>query len=98
MHLQGQKVDIGWRSPLSAVVPLFEEPEGPTPTQYNLYPSNTRKITTILLPSPLNASAEESALEALLNEPKFHPDGAMPGFGPSHKHLFKDFTELYIRS
>jgi len=64
---------------------------------YNLYFSDTRELTPIPPSSPLNTSAEDrmkSALEALLNDPKFLPDGGFLGFGLSHKYPFKNSTKL----
>jgi hypothetical protein len=65
---------------------------------YNLYFSDTRELTPIPPSSPLNDDAEnrmKSSLEALLNDPKFLPDGGKVGFGLSHKYPFKkDTTQL----
>jgi hypothetical protein len=64
---------------------------------YNLYFSDTRELTPIPPSSPLNTSAEDrmkSALEALLDDPKFLPDGGFLGFGLSHKYPFKHSTQL----
>ncbi|KIM35882.1 hypothetical protein M413DRAFT_449510 [Hebeloma cylindrosporum] len=59
---------------------------------YNLYFSDIRELTPIPPSSPLNADAEDrmkSSLEALLNDPKFLPDGGIVGFALSHKYPFK---------
>ena len=64
---------------------------------YNLYFSDHKELAPIPPSSPLNADAEnrmKSSLEALLNDPKFLPDGGVVVFGLSHKYPFKNTTQL----